>query len=653
MMALGITIGLVDQFTGKVGGILKDVEKVGDKIRNVSGVLAGAGAVVTGFGMYSRSAITTVGSAFADLEDASTRLKSTMMGADGAAGAFEEVNALAIRLGDLLPGTTADFLQMMSALKSQGISDESILGGVGEATAKMAVLLKKTPSEMAVFAAQLKTALGVADGEMLQFMDTIQRTYFMGVDATQMMYAFGRSGGALKTLGLQGLEAGRALAPLYAMWIKGGVSGETVGTSFATMTSALLDRKKIKGLNEGLSKWGIGPLKFTDDKGNFAGVENMIEQFDKLKGLDSTRLNTALKFVFGGGQDQAMAATMVKNGVEGYRKQVAAMKAQADLARRVGAVLGTLTNLWEAATGTFTNVLAGVGEAMSDDMKFLIESFGSLAEYLGGIVKDNPEVVKWIGRLALALTAVALVVGPILLGLGTLGGLLVSIAAGWGVLAPIITAAGVALTGLAAVIKGVGLAMLANPITLILMGIVAAVMALAYAAKLIHDNWEPIMQWFSDAWSATVGHFLGEAEKVKAEWNALVTWIGEKIQAIKDMMPDLSGMVPDWMKKVSGEGEAAQRRTQGEWFGPDSASGMFGPDIPTTTSSRSETQVGGDIRRMFGPDIPLTPPPRQETQVGGDIRIHLDQDGRVNSIRAITNNPRVPLEVDTGAYMGY
>ncbi|ELS1192805.1 hypothetical protein QPQ79_004322, partial [Escherichia coli] len=44
-----------------------------------------------------------------------------------------------------LPGTTADFQNMMQMLVRQGIQAENILGGVGKATAYLAVQLKKTP----------------------------------------------------------------------------------------------------------------------------------------------------------------------------------------------------------------------------------------------------------------------------------------------------------------------------------------------------------------------------------------------------------------------------------------------------------------------------------------------------------------------------
>jgi TP901 family phage tail tape measure protein len=559
-LTLGITVRLTDLFSSGLSRILGKIEEGSKQIQAVSGALAASGAVVTGLGLSSRAAIGRVASSFALLEDASARLQSVI--------AFREINALAISLGDELPGTTSDFLQMMSALKEQGLADESILSGVGDATARMAVLLKQTPAQMAEFSAKLKTAMGVADTDMLAFMDTIQRTAFMGVRATEMMYAFGRSGGALKTLGLQGLAAGKALETLYAMWIRGGVSGETVGTGFASLTSSLMNRKKVGEVNAGLAHWGVGPLRFTDDKGNFAGIENMIGPFDKLKNLNATRLNKVLQTLTGGGQDQSMAAA---------REQLAAMEAQASLNERVRKALGTLASVWEAASGTF-------GEAMGDDLKSLAAALGWVSEKLNALVKAFPTTAKWVGRFALALTALALVLGPILLGLAALGFAATSFVAGWALVGPVILVAKAALWGFILLVKGVSLALLTNPITLTLVGIVAAVMALVYAAKLLHDNWEPIVRWLLDAFSR----------------------IGEKIESIKNLIPRLSKWMPDWVGAVP--------------------------------SSRP----AGEARSLAGGPGAL---------VNGTIRIEVDQEGRVNAIRAATANPNVVMDVDSGLLM--
>lgn len=81
---------------------------------------------------------------YADQENAATGLKVAMMDANGEVGkSFQDINKLAIGLGNQLPGTTADFQNMMQMLVRQGIPAENILGGVGKATAYLAVQLKK------------------------------------------------------------------------------------------------------------------------------------------------------------------------------------------------------------------------------------------------------------------------------------------------------------------------------------------------------------------------------------------------------------------------------------------------------------------------------------------------------------------------------
>ena len=59
---------------------------------------------------------------YADQENAATGLKVAMMDANGEVGkSFQDINKLAIGLGNQLPGTTADFQNMMQMLVRQGI----------------------------------------------------------------------------------------------------------------------------------------------------------------------------------------------------------------------------------------------------------------------------------------------------------------------------------------------------------------------------------------------------------------------------------------------------------------------------------------------------------------------------------------------------
>lgn len=460
--------GVFNQLNDKTSKLRKDLDKVRESSERMGRVMV-AGGLAAAYAMSKPIA------AYAELEDASVRLKTVMMDKNGMVGAFEQVNALAMKLGDRMPGTTADFLNMMSTLKAFDISDASILGGVGTAAANLAVLLKMAPEAAAEFAAKMKTATGTVDADMMGLMDTIQRLNFMGVDSTEMMYAFGRSGGALKTFRIQGLEATRALAPLYAMLVKGGLSGETVGTGFASILGNVADKSRL-----GKANALLGPgmkLDLFGKDGQLKPIRDVVAQFDKLKNLDPIKLNAVLKELTGGGQDQQMLAQVITNGVEGYDKIVIAMQKQADLEKRVAAQLGTLANLWEAATGTFRNTLAGFAGAMGPELKALAHWFGEVSASVGAFIKQNPTLAKWVGIISLVAIAAAI-------GLGTLA-LAVS-----GAIGTFLTLKLVAL-GLLRVF----LLMMATPLG-------AAFMLIAGAAYLIYKNWDTLKKWFWEFWDA-------------------------------------------------------------------------------------------------------------------------------------------------------
>ena len=552
MFVVGVTLKAFDQMSGVLGNAQRNLTGLQKKLEGVRASAERFGRAGLADGLIVGAGLQKTVSAFSDLEDASTRLKVAMTDKNGVAGAFEQVNALAVKMGDRLPGTTADFLGMMAVLKKFGISDKSILGGLGEATANIAVMLKMTPDAAAAFAAKMKEATGTADKDMLGLMDTIQRVYHQGVDPSQMMLAFARSAGALNAVKVQGLEATREMSALYAILIKTGTSGETIGTGTGTILNALQDTKKMAGINAALKARKGFTLDFTDKKGNFLGVENMVAQFDKLKQLDPGQLNRVLMRLFGGGQDMQMVSTLISNGTEGYRKMLADMERQADLRRRIDMQLGTLANLWEAASGTFTNALAAFAETFAPELKTLTEWFNALSVGVSNFIKSHPLLSKWIGLATLGFVTLALSLGGFAL---VLAGALRYVAL-IGTLAPTVLFAVGAFAKLLTIISAVGAFMLANPITI-------AIVLLAAAAGLIYENWEPIKAFFTDLWT-------GVKEAFNDAWN----WISSKISS-----------VPEWMKNIFGGGRASGG------FAPNQP--RMAPAVPGVARSNTSVDVGG------------------------------------------------------------
>ena len=67
-----------------------------------------------------------------------------------------------------------------------------------------------------------------------------------------------------------------------------------------------------------------------------------------------------MKAMFGDDAETLQAVSaLIDKGQAGYNEVLGKMQAQAELRVRVDQQLLTLSNLWEAATGAFTNVMAG------------------------------------------------------------------------------------------------------------------------------------------------------------------------------------------------------------------------------------------------------------------------------------------------------
>lgn len=472
------------------------------KSRETAGKLAGFGAKAMAGGAAINAAASIPVMAYAKAEDARTQLQIAMMQKGGSVSAlFADVDKLATRLGNKLPGTTADYQDMMTMLIRQGMPAKNILGGLGEATAYLAVQLKMAPTAAAEFASKLQDATHTADKDMMGLMDTIQRTFYLGVDQNNMLQGFAKLSPALSIIKKEGAEAAKVLAPLLVMTDQSGMQGEASGNAFRKIFQMSLDAKKVAKGNAELSGTGV-KLDFSNGKGEFGGLEKMYAQLDQLRGVNTQKRLAALKKIFGDDAETLQALTlMIEKGVAGYREVQGKMEAQAAIQERVNKQLGTLKSLWDAATGTFTNALVAFGESISPELHATAEWLGTVAERTQKWAQENPglaggimTVVKWLGLAALGIGALALGISGIIVPLAVMRFSMVTLGiSGSGALGLIATGIGT-----------VGRALLLNPIGLTLT-------AIATAATLIYANWDKIGPWFS----GVIDKILGKLAKLR------------------------------------------------------------------------------------------------------------------------------------------
>lgn len=451
---------------------------------------------------------------YADQENAATGLKVAMMDANGEVGkSFQDINKLAIGLGNQLPGTTADFQNMMQMLVRQGIPAENILGGVGKATAYLAVQLKKTPEAAAEFAAKMQDATGTASEDMMGLFDTIQKAFYLGVDDTNMLSFFTKTSSVLKMVNKDGLQAAQSLAPISVMMDQMGMNGESAGNALRKVIQSGLSVKKIRDVNKVMARQKLGvQLDFTDGKGSFGGLDNMFKQLAKLRKLTDVKRTGVLKAIFGDDAETLQVVNaLIDKGKDGYDQIQQKMNKQASLNKRVQAQLGTLSNLWEAMTGTATNGLAAIGGAFSGDAKNITQWLGELGEKFTKFADENPRVIRGV---------VGLAAGLAILKLG--------------------------LMGVGSAISIVSRIMSMTPI-----GMIAT--AIALAAGLIITNWDVVGPYFKKLWETIGPYFEAGWELLKKvfawsplgmvinNWGPIVKWfqdMWEKLRPIIEWFSD-------------------------------------------------------------------------------------------------------------------
>ena len=422
----------------------------------------------------------TMLAAFAEQETAATQLRGSMMGANNQVSAgYQKISALAQELGNQLPGTTAELLEMMTMLKRQGMSDTVILGGLGKTAAYLGTQLQMPYIEAAEFAAKLQDATRTTEGDMLKLGDTIQRAFYLGVDHNNMLQGFVKLSPAMDILRVRGLEATKTFAPLLVMLDQMGMKGEQSGNALRKVFQATMDTGNMKDINTVMRERGSAiRFDFTDGKGEFGGLDKFFAQISQLKKLTTEDRLSVMGMMFGDDSETLTSVNaMIDKGKAGYDEVQRKMAAQASLQARVNASLGTLGNLWEAATGTFRNALAAFGEAAAPQIADLTKWLGVMSEKIMGWAKANPRAAATIVKLSLGAGLLLGVLGAILVPLGLLAGAVGHLVTAWTAISGAFAASGIALGGL-----------------------VTPLLIVAGAGLLIWKYWEPIKAFLGGVW---------------------------------------------------------------------------------------------------------------------------------------------------------
>ncbi|MDK9716744.1 MAG: phage tail tape measure protein [Trichlorobacter sp.] len=529
---LGAAVARTAQkFTQSYDAMIAKTKQLSEKMKE-AGDRSQLGAAASGAGVIKSV------SAFKDLEAAQTSLQVAMMEKGGVVNQtdYAALSAQAKQFGKDYMGSSEGFYKMFRVLQEQGIKTKDILSGTGKAVADFAAVTGEEFNDSALKIAKFQDSFGILAKDMPQFTDQLSKAKFaFGLDTTEVYYAMPYLSGALKQVGMQGLEASNSVLRMAGIMGQAGIPASQIGESLNQVFNRMADfntrlNKKspqMEEIREILKGSGI-ELNFWDKNEKFAGVENMIAQFEKLKGLTDRQKIEIGKKLFGDVGGKAVAIFSEK-GVKGWRESEEAMKRQAALSERIAAIQKTLAFLWDSFTGTVKTFVAAIGEAITNStgLKAILSKLNDAFDFASKWIESHKKIAGLIG-LTMAATA-ALTAGVVALGTAVMvGGSVLSaygsglsvikFAAGpaareikllvlamrgmsaaqvqRGMFGEIISGAPVARSGImtmTAAIRLFNISMLLNPVGL-------AIAAIAAGALLVIAYWNPIKAFFKGVW---------------------------------------------------------------------------------------------------------------------------------------------------------
>lgn len=381
------------------------------------------GLVLGGVGIAGLQVLKNGAKVAGDFESALTELRLSIE-ETGKSGAVDlgklndQMNRfehLGTKLGNQLPGTTKDFIDMFVALKQGGLATETILKGAGEQVAYLSVLTHSVPKELATAFAEVGEQFQLKPEEYAPSVENFIKNFrAVGLRPEDLIegtkFAQLRGGLPLGLQGLSGLESMSSLLGVLKMsGLKGGVGGREAAALLLALVPTSREQKKI---DKELHGKGID-LQFFDKQGQFLGIDNLIGQLEKLRKLSPQKSEELIKKRFG---ETALGpiAALSKMGMEGLEKYQQRAQSVSSVQSQLNELTETYNQKVEALEGTLENLKATAFTPLLSELKPLVDVANNAVGALQGFSKANPTLTKTATDLLLIGSAATLLGGAIM-----------------------------------------------------------------------------------------------------------------------------------------------------------------------------------------------------------------------------------------------
>lgn len=450
--------------------------------------------------------------AYGSLQQSQINLRLSMMQPGGVfdESKYKKINTLATELSDRFAGSAQSYTDMMMTMKSNQIPEDVILGGAARYGAMLSSLFEVDAQRTGEFMSRATKDFKLGAENMGAIADLAVRAKFAGVGKSgaeaveQMTMAFSNGSLGIEALSKnmnqsQLMQLAKEYTGIFTYMYTKGISGQTFGTNMRRMFEQIASPEKLNKANEAAKQFGIS-LNFFDKKGNYAGLSNMVSQFDKLSSLTIQQRQTIIKSLGGKqGLEEAFVTAFSTEGKDIFNTSMNNLfSKQATIGARFAEYEKGLDYKKLVNNTSWTNAFAAIGSAAAVPLTKLNILLNKVAVHLRIFVNNHSGITKlalgFISLLSAALLLggafkilrVALKVGDMFLG--------ISKALKWLRIAFVMIS-----PGLWAVVSATWAwtaALLANPITWIIIGIAALVAAVIWLAV----KWKPLGDFFRTLW---------------------------------------------------------------------------------------------------------------------------------------------------------
>lgn len=483
-----------------------------DRTQQLAGTMQGAGTSAVAAGAAAAAPVVLASQRAMSFEDGMADVKKVVD--FDTPEQFRAMSADVLNLSTRLPVAVEGLTQIVAAAGQAGIARGELLG-FAEDAGKMGVAFDTTADDAGAKMAGWRTAFAMTQPQVRALADQIN---YLGNTGPANALAISNVVTRIGPLGeVAGLAAGQ-IAALGSTVVGMGVQEEVAATGIKNMMLALTSGEAATKAQRGAFKaLGLDATEMARRMQTDAGGA-ITDVMGRMAGLSEDRQSAVLKQLFGSESIAAIAPLLTnldllktnlgKVGNETLYAGSMQREFEARAATTSNAVQLAKQGLNAVAVEIGTNFLPAIqagsrflGQMTSGIRAFSVEHPGAVKAagmllaivaggliVFGGLAMAVAAVLGPFALLQLTLTQTAILFGP-------LGASIRGVASG----ALPLLGRGLAIARTA--MLGFNLALLANPITWIIVGVVA----LAAAAFLIYRNWGRIGPWLSGLWSGLVG----------------------------------------------------------------------------------------------------------------------------------------------------